>query len=118
MKWEFKLDPGAVRDLRAIGPSVAREIRAFLDKRIPGATDARQFGKPLRGATLLQGNDDWGGTPALVDTAARVGAFPIANLTSRDAALLVTLAAGSYTAQVSGVFGTTGVALVEISEVP
>ena len=50
MKWEYKIDPGAVRDLRAAGPSVAREIRAFLDKRILGASDPRQFGKSLSGA--------------------------------------------------------------------
>ena len=49
MKWEYKIDPGAVRDLRAAGPSVAREIRAFLDKRILGTSDPRQFGKPLSG---------------------------------------------------------------------
>ena len=35
-----------------------------------------------------------------------------------DAVLLVTLAPGSYTAQVSGVGATTGVALVEVYEVP
>ena len=35
-----------------------------------------------------------------------------------DAVLLVTLAPGGYTAQVSGVANTTGVALVEIYDVP
>jgi mRNA interferase RelE/StbE len=50
VKWEYKFDPAAVRDLRAVGPSVAREIRVFMDKRVLGATDPRQFGKPLRGA--------------------------------------------------------------------
>jgi hypothetical protein len=32
--------------------------------------------------------------------------------------LLINLAPGAYTAQVSGVAGTTGVALVEVYEVP
>ncbi len=50
MKWEYKFDPAAVHDLRAIGPTAAREIRDFLDKRIFGTSDPRQFGKPLRGA--------------------------------------------------------------------
>jgi hypothetical protein len=36
----------------------------------------------------------------------------------RDAALLVTLPPGDYTALVSGTAGGTGVALVEIYEVP
>jgi hypothetical protein len=46
-----------------------------------------------------------------------VGAFALP-ASSRDAALLVTLQPGSYTVQVSGVGGTTGVALVEVYEVP
>ena len=37
---------------------------------------------------------------------------------SKDAALLVTLEPGIYTAQVEGAAGTTGVALVEIYEAP
>jgi hypothetical protein len=37
---------------------------------------------------------------------------------SKDAALLVTLQPGVYSAQVSGVGNTTGVALVEVYEVP
>ena len=35
-----------------------------------------------------------------------------------DAAILINLAPGAYTAQVSGLGGTTGVALVEVYEVP
>ena len=36
----------------------------------------------------------------------------------RDAVLVATLPPGSYTAQVSGVGGTTGVALLEVYDVP
>jgi uncharacterized repeat protein (TIGR03806 family) len=50
-------------------------------------------------------------------TAARVGAFALPD-GSRDSALLVTLSPGPYTVQVAGANGTTGVALVEIYEVP
>jgi hypothetical protein len=46
-----------------------------------------------------------------------VGAFALTP-GSRDAALLTTLAPGSYTVQVSGADGGTGEALVEIYEVP
>jgi hypothetical protein len=70
-----------------------------------------------RGSTLLQGNDDWGGTTELSAAFGAVGAFALPT-GSRDAALLVTLPPGSYTAQVSGVTNTTGVALVEIYELP
>ena len=64
----------------------------------------------------LQWNDDWGGLAALSDAFTAAGAFAPASVASKDAALLVTLPPGSYTAQVSGVAGSTGVALVEIYE--
>ena len=48
---------------------------------------------------------------------AAVGAFAL-NTNSKDAALLVSLAEGSYTAVVSGVGSTTGTALVELYVVP
>jgi hypothetical protein len=47
-----------------------------------------------------------------------VGAFVLAGNSSKDAALLVTLAPGNYTVQVRGADGTNGVALVEVYEVP
>jgi hypothetical protein len=53
-----------------------------------------------------------------VNTFNQVGAFALSSTTSRDAALLVTLQPGTYTVQVSGVGGTTGVAIVEIYDVP
>ena len=71
-----------------------------------------------RGSTKIYENDDWGGTVALSDAFRQAGAFALTTATSRDAALLLSLPAGSYTAQISGVGATTGVALVEIYEVP
>jgi len=50
--------------------------------------------------------------------AASVGAFQWSDPSSKDSAILVTLPPGSYTAQVSGSSGDTGVALVEVYEVP
>jgi hypothetical protein len=63
-----------------------------------------------RGSTLVSENDDWS-----VETAAafsRLGAFTLP-AGSRDAALLVTLEPGAYTAHVSD-GGAAGVALAEI----
>jgi hypothetical protein len=62
-------------------------------------------------------NDDWGGGAALANafTATYAFALPAA---SKDAAMLVTLPPGVYTAQVSGVGNTTGIALLEVYEVP
>ena len=70
------------------------------------------------GATLIQSNDDWGGASNLAAAFAATGAFAFTSVNSRDSALLVTLAPGNYTAQVSGVNNTTGTALVEVYEVP
>ncbi|MDO8540956.1 MAG: PQQ-dependent sugar dehydrogenase [Opitutaceae bacterium] len=68
-----------------------------------------------QGSILLQ-NDNWGdggdGQP-ISSTAANLAAFSLA-AGSRDAAALVTLAPGAYTAQVTGVGGASGVALAEV----
>ena len=63
-------------------------------------------------------NDNWNGDANLVAVFNRVGAFPLPASSSRDAALVVTLSPGSYSARVAGVGNTTGEALVEIYEVP
>ena len=67
----------------------------------------------LSGSGLVFTNDNWGGGSALADASAVAGGFPLA-ASSRDAALLVQLAPGSYVAEVTGVNNTTGVALLEL----
>lgn len=74
------------------------------------------------GATLRAENDQWdrpaagGATVAEVSAAAAgSGAFPFA-AGSADAALLVTLAPGAYTAVLEGRGGATGAGLVEVYE--
>jgi glucose/arabinose dehydrogenase len=69
-------------------------------------------------APLLASNAGWSGNPQISAEASAVGAFPWTNPTSKDSALLVTLAPGAYTAQVSGASGDSGVALVEVYDVP
>lgn len=66
-------------------------------------------------AVKIAENDNW--NFLLQPIAQSVGAFDLAP-GSRDAALLMTLAPGAYTAQIAGVGGTTGEALVEVYEVP
>ncbi len=68
--------------------------------------------------TRIATNDDWAGTPQLRAAADAVGAFRLADPVSKDAALLVTLPPGNYTVQVSGAEDGTGVALVELYELP
>jgi hypothetical protein len=68
--------------------------------------------KIYRGSTLIAQNDDW--SPADAAETARLGLFAFPN-GSKDAAILMTLEPGTYTAQVSDLSGTgTGVALAEI----
>jgi hypothetical protein len=77
---------------------------------------------------LLAQNDDWE-TPRvlgslqvaasgaeIVQAGLATGAFPLAP-GSRDAAVVVTLAPGNYSAAVSGAQGTTGAGLVEVYEI-
>lgn len=65
------------------------------------------------GSSMVAQNDNW--DTALAADFARVGAFGWTT-GSRDAALVLTLPAGAYSAQVSGGDGGTGVALVEVYE--
>ena len=71
----------------------------------------------FRDGAVLATNDDWGGGATLRDAFASVGAFALP-AASADAALLLSLAPGAYSAQVAGVGGATGVALVEVYELP
>ncbi len=74
--------------------------------------------RPLGSETVVATNDDWRGTAALKAAFAGVGAFAFADDASRDAALVIELPPGAYTATVSGKNNTTGVALVEVYELP
>ena len=69
-----------------------------------------------QGNTLLQHNDDWSGSTELKIAFAQVGAFALPDGSSKDAAAIVTLSPGAYTVIVSGVGGTSGVALAEVYE--
>jgi Ig-like domain-containing protein len=66
------------------------------------------------GGTVLETNDGWAGNAQIASTAAAVGAFAWSDTTSHDAALLETLPAGAYTAQIAGESGDTGIALAEV----
>ena len=70
---------------------------------------------------IVAENDNWSAglaedTAVLVATAARCGAFPLP-MSSRDAALITLLPAGTYTIHASAAPGSTGVTLLEIFEI-
>lgn len=62
-------------------------------------------------------NDDWADEPDVAAVSAATYAFPL-RPESTDAAIVVTLPAGGYTALVSGAGNATGEALVEVYDAP
>jgi len=99
--------------VRAIGPTLGTAFN------VSGALSAARL-EIFRGATSIAVGDDWGapaaGAPSaatIAGTTARVGAFGLP-AGSRDAALLLTLEPGAYTAVVTGQGGASGVSLVEV----
>ncbi len=97
--------------IRAIGPTLA----GF---GVGGTVADPQLALFNATSAKIGENDNWGGSAALTAVFDSVGAFRLSPATSLDAALVLTLAPGNYTVQVSGVGGTTGAALVEVYEVP
>ncbi len=96
--------------LRAVGPTLGGV--PFL---VPGVLADPKLALFDGAGTKIAENDNW--EDSLAPTFAASGAFALSP-NSLDAALLVILPAGAYTAQISGVAATTGVALVEVYEVP
>ncbi|HNC23579.1 MAG TPA: hypothetical protein PLU52_05170 [Opitutaceae bacterium] len=102
--------------IRGVGPRLA-------DYGVPGALADPQlqlYRAVGSDSVLVAANDDWGAATnaaVVATTAAQVGAFAL-NAGSKDAVLLLTLPPGVYSAQVSGVNGVAGIALVEVYEVP
>ncbi len=99
--------------VRGVGPTLGAQ-----PFNVPGALAQPQVllfnssGQELGGAKV-----GWGGDPTLPAVFAEVGAFAL-QPGSADAAAIFTLPAGSYTAQLSGQSGTTGVGLLEIYLMP
>ncbi len=94
--------------IRAAGPSLAQFG--------VGNVIANPRLQVFRDSAVLAENDDWGGGSGLSAAFLQAGAFSFP-VGSRDAALLLQLQPGSYTAQVSGVNNSTGVGLVELYEI-
>lgn len=99
--------------IRGIGPSLASfGVAGVLTTPVLTLTTAA--GAPV--AT----NNGWTAAANAAEIAAaatQVGAFPLGP-TAADAALVVTLAPGNYTAQLTGANSTSGIALLEVYELP
>jgi hypothetical protein len=100
--------------IRAIGPDLTQYVG-------PAALDDPKLELYVREGgmnRLVAANDDWAGSPLFASLGSRVGAFPLPDPSSLDAALVVTLDPGVYSAKVLGVNNASGITLVEIYEVP
>ncbi len=94
--------------IRAVGPSLANlGVSGVLARPVLSIYDSS--------GRLIATNSGWNNSVDIAAASASVGDFALQS-GSADAALLVDLAPGSYTAQVAGLNSTTGVALVEVYE--
>ncbi len=94
--------------IRAVGPTLG-------DFGVPGVLADPKLEILTGAGAPVATNDNW--NSSLVPAFEIAGAFALPQQ-SRDAALIVTLPPGTYTAQVSGADGGTGEALVEVYELP
>lgn len=99
--------------VRAAGPTLASAFN------ITGTmTDPRlELYNNNTGAKIAE-NDNWQGATWLTGANSAVGAFALGGPNTKDAALVITLAPGPYSARVSGLNGGGGTAIIEVYEVP
>jgi TonB family protein len=90
--------------LRGVGPT----LTSF---NVPGAVSDPELRVYNAAGSLLTANDNWGGSTTLATTALSVGAFALPSA-SQDAALVLNLTAGTYSAHLGAQSGP-GIALVE-----
>lgn len=99
--------------IRGIGPGL---IQFGVDGIL---ADPKMTLKTLPGE-FVQENDNWGSATNLAElqsAMSAVNAFPLGS-NSKDAVIVATLQPGGYTAVISGVDNTIGVALAEVYELP
>ncbi|MBE2214634.1 MAG: family 43 glycosylhydrolase [Opitutaceae bacterium] len=99
--------------IRGIGPTLTRyQVTGVMpDPRLEVHTTIANQDR------IVATNDEWSAEPGAAEAFAATYAFSLP-AGSLDAAVVVTLPAGSYTAHVAGFGGGTGEALVEVYELP
>jgi hypothetical protein len=97
--------------VRADGP-------ALLAQRVTGVMPDPQLTVFNSADAPIAYNAGWGGSHALASIASAVYAQPFTDPNSKDSEILITLAPGGYTAQVSSVSSTAGDVMIEVYEVP
>jgi len=98
--------------LRGVGPTLGAAPFG-----LSGVLAAPQIQLYNSAGDVIQSNTGWADSAALAAAAAEAGAFALA-AGSADAAMVASLPAGSYTLQLSGQDGGSGIALVEVYLLP
>lgn len=103
--------------IRGIGPS----LTSFgIDEAVADTSLQLYERQSVDGAStdlLIAANDNWDGDSTLSNAFAQAGAFDLAS-DSKDAALLLSLSPGIYTAHLNSMDGTPGLALIELYAIP
>lgn len=112
----FVLDGRASRRVivRGVGPGIASGVPSYL---VNPRVQVWRYFPSTQTWQMIGENDDWGGSAELSALFSQAGMGALSP-TSTDAALVLDLEPGIYTAQLSGVGETTGVGVVEIYEAP
>ncbi|ACB75282.1 glycosyl hydrolase 115 family protein [Opitutus terrae] len=95
--------------IRGVGPSLPSDVSGVLPD--PELTVYNAYGSPIAE------NDDWDSSGPLPATFTELGSSPLP-LGSHDAALMISVAPGVYSAHVRGADDTMGVALLEVYAMP
>ena len=96
--------------VRGMGPSLATFV--------PGSVLPDSQLVLFSGRLQIASNVGWGGDLQLKAVSDAVGAFRASSATNADSMILITLPPGAYTALISSPSGATGLAMVEVYEVP
>jgi hypothetical protein len=95
--------------IRGVGPSLGQfGLSGTLAQPVLSVFDSK--------GRAVATNAGWSGAAEIATAGMAVGAFPLV-AGSADTALVLNLTPGAYTAQIAGVGGVTGVALIEVYEV-
>ena len=94
--------------IRGVGPSLSQfGLSGVLAQPVLSVFDST--------GRLVASSSGWNGAPDITAAGVTAGAFPLA-FGSTDAALVLNLAPGAYTAQIAGAGSSAGVALAEVYE--
>jgi len=97
--------------IRASGPTLASNYA------VPNTISDPKLTVFDSNSKVLATNAEWAGDPALSSAAQAVGAFPFMNQSSKDSAVVLSLAPGAYTVQATSATGQSGVTLIEVYEI-